>query len=314
MKRRVIKHGPATYVISLPSTWVKNQGIKKGQEIEVVEQDSKLIVGSEVSPEQIEVKMDISGLDRTSILYIIRGFYRLGYNTVRLSFDNTTTIHLRTNTTITVLSVIHYELNRLIGYEAISEKKNSCTIKYLQEESLQNFRSILRRVFLLLISTAEDFVSGVKNNDYSLLETIEEKHDTITKFISYCLRIINVKNYPSPRKMPYYFHIISCLENITDIIQHSARDVRVAERNMDKKIIDMLDSLIKNMNIFYNLFYNFSTEKISAMNIERYKIEKMAKELPDKLPKLEINLGHNLFIIHEILFDLIGARSALEYI
>lgn len=314
MKRKVIKHGPSSYVVSLPSIWIKKNGVKKGSEVDVTEQDNNLLVGTDIKPQPLSVNMDISGLDRTSIMYIIRGFYRLGYNTVNLSFDNATTTHLRTGAKMTTLSVIHLEANRLIGFEVIEEKEHSCIIKCIQDDSLKDFDSVLRRIFFLLLSTTEDFVKGVKEKDNDLLDTIEEKHNTITKFVSYCLRLLSVRNHIIPKKTPYYFNIIICLEQITDVIQHAARDARGSKRKISKEVIDILDTLLEGITVFYKLFYEYSKEKIIVMNSHRYKIEKKVKSLPDSLPSLDITLGNNAFTIQEILYVLIGARSALEYL
>jgi hypothetical protein len=37
IKRKVILHGPSTLTVSLPSKWVKNHNIKKGDELNIEE-------------------------------------------------------------------------------------------------------------------------------------------------------------------------------------------------------------------------------------------------------------------------------------
>ena len=46
MKRKVIKQGPATLMISLPSKWAKNIGLKQGDEVELIEKGNGLLISS----------------------------------------------------------------------------------------------------------------------------------------------------------------------------------------------------------------------------------------------------------------------------
>ena len=44
MKRKAIQLANQTLVISMPSKWVKEQGIKKGDEIDVEEKGKRLMI------------------------------------------------------------------------------------------------------------------------------------------------------------------------------------------------------------------------------------------------------------------------------
>jgi len=43
MKRKVSQIGPATLMVSLPSKWAKQFGVKKGSELEIEEKGNKLL-------------------------------------------------------------------------------------------------------------------------------------------------------------------------------------------------------------------------------------------------------------------------------
>ena len=47
MRRKVIKQGPSTLMVSLPSKWVKNKNIKRGDEINLFEQGEDIIISLE---------------------------------------------------------------------------------------------------------------------------------------------------------------------------------------------------------------------------------------------------------------------------
>ena len=73
MKRRVIKQGPSTLVVSLPISWVKSLSVQKGDEldvlvtlVEVYERDHFTIE----SPDPVEAilfRMEQMGLDRKAL-------------------------------------------------------------------------------------------------------------------------------------------------------------------------------------------------------------------------------------------------------
>jgi len=55
MKRKIIKQGPSTFMISLPKKWAEKHRIDKGAEIEIEEMEGYLLV----KPEKKEAKMQI---------------------------------------------------------------------------------------------------------------------------------------------------------------------------------------------------------------------------------------------------------------
>ena len=42
--RKLIQHGNSSLTISLPSKWIKNKGLKKGDQIQIIEKGETLIL------------------------------------------------------------------------------------------------------------------------------------------------------------------------------------------------------------------------------------------------------------------------------
>src|SRR3989338_9424778 len=165
MKRKVIQIANSTQLVSLPRKWAQKYGVKKGDDIEIEEDGSRLIVQTESVVELEKIEIDVSGLDRTSILYYIQSLYRVGYDEILVKFDDPYTIHLRTGEKKKVISVIHEIVNRLTGFEIVQQKENFCLIKDLSDISPKEFETALRRIFLLLIDVNKDLLEGVKNDN-----------------------------------------------------------------------------------------------------------------------------------------------------
>ena len=310
MKRKVIQHGPSL-IVSLPSKWVKKMGIIKGEELEISEQGSTLLISGNSHPAVSEVSADLTGFDRTTIMYVVSGLYRLGYDRVKLTFKNEKTVYQRKQKTMSVLDVIHEAASRLIGFEIMQEREGYCELVELQTPSERDFDQVLRRIFLLLVEAHEDLLLGAKNCDEKILNTIENRHDTITKFVSYCLRLLNKNKYPEGNKIPYYFHVIASLDRITDLVKYSARDRLNYKKPLDKRTIHILEIVSADLRLYYEIFYKYDNLKIRKINEDRYIVEKTITESNMGTIDTMISTGGRYLL--EQLLDLIEARTALQY-
>jgi len=317
IKRRVIQIANSTQLISLPRKWSVKYGVKKGDELEIEEQGNKLLIGTDKGVDLEKVEIDVTGLDRSSIMYYVRSVYRMGYDEIKVNFSNPTTIHYRLNEKKSIISVIHAEVNRLVGVEIVQQKENFCIIKDLSPNPpLTEFDNILRRIFLLTTDALKDFVEGMVGNNILLVKTFEEKHDTITKFVSYCLRLLNKRGYPQPRKTSYLYHIIASLDRLVDVFKYSARYFIKYKPKLSKETINITVQIEKSIKIYSEFFYKFDLSKVVALYKNREdvlnSIEKLS--LRSKLTtEKELLLLNDMEHALEILVDLTEARMGLEY-
>ncbi len=63
MRRKVVKLGPATLVVSLPSKWTKKFSINAGDELEMEEHNKNLIISTEKGINIEKEAIDISNWD-----------------------------------------------------------------------------------------------------------------------------------------------------------------------------------------------------------------------------------------------------------
>lgn len=315
MKRKVVKHGPSTLIISLPSSWAKKTKIVKGSDVEVREDDGRLIVSpgdSDVS-HPMEIDIDVTNLDRTSLMFAIRSLYRLGYDTINIRFGNGIVPYYKTGEKLNVTAVIHKELSRLIGYEVIQEGENSCVIKDLEVVSMKDFDQVERRVFLLLMNAMSQLIEGAKKMNKSLLEGIEELHDTITKFVSYCLRLINKKGRLIQVENIYHYHTVALLDRMTDTIKYAGREIRSQKTALKPAVIEIIEAVSRHLRLFYELFYKFENDKVVEISRSRYNIMKKSLALTTKTKSYEIRIITSISSIPELVLELVETRIGLEY-
>ena len=312
-QRKLIQHGLSSLTVALPLKWLKARDLKKGETLFVDEEGDKLVISTEKSIKIGKISKNITGLDRTSILLYVQSLYRFGYDEIEIIFDQPIIIHHRTKEKVNVSSVVHKIVNRLIGAEVIEQSEKRIVIKTLAKEAGEDFKIVLRRVFLLLNEASEILLQGIKEHNLNKISTIEEMHDNINKFISYCLRLLNKFGYPDVKKTSLYYHIIASLDKIMDILKYNARDYLNKKKRFAKETIIILENINKSIRLYYDLFYSFDISTINRLSENRDNIKDLIKSKTKKLPHEELIYITNMKQILEIILDLTEFRMGLEY-
>ncbi len=312
-QRKLIQHGMSSLTVALPLRWAKDRGLSKGKSIFIEEEGNKLVISTDESIKIGKISVDITDLDRTSIILYIHSLYRYGYDEIEVKFNKFTARHHRLEKDITVSSILHYIVNRLVGVEIIEQTNNKVLIKYLTKESEEDFRIVLRRIFILLEEAVESLLEGIKKKDMDIVKTIEEKHDNITKFISYCLRLLNKYGYPDVKKTCFYYHVIASLDKIIDIIKYNARDVLDYKNKFNEDTIEIWEDANESLKLYYNFFYNFDLKKADELDEKRNHVKKSIKRKLDSIPSYELVLLMRMEELLELILDLKEVRMGLEY-
>jgi len=314
MRRKVIQIAESTQLVSLPRKWAIQHNVKKGDELEVTEQGNKILITTEESKDQIlKTEIDITGLDRDSLIFLIRGLYVRGYDEIRLIFKTPLIAHHYKSKQVKVFSVIHGEINRSTGLEIIEQKSNFCVLKNLSGNSIKEFNNVLRRTFLLIIDAVNDLIEGTKKKDYFLVETLEEKHDTITKLILYNLRMLNTIGHDNYKDTCLLFHMISSLDMIIDILKNSAREVLDMKIILSKKGETILTAIHESIKEYYDLYYHFDFKKVEKFSASRDKIIHLISKSSDEINVKEMRFLSKLEQCLEIFRNLYSFRIGIEY-
>ncbi|HII15278.1 MAG TPA: AbrB/MazE/SpoVT family DNA-binding domain-containing protein, partial [Nanoarchaeota archaeon] len=138
MKRKIMVMGGKTYVISLPAPWIKKYGIKKSEELDVEEENDKVVISTGKKRISKSVKLDISGLDSKLIYRLIHAAYIRGADEIRVSFSNKTESEL-----------MRKAANTLIGCVIVEEGSDYILIKDVYGPATE-FDPIFKRVFFIL--------------------------------------------------------------------------------------------------------------------------------------------------------------------
>ena len=156
MKRKIVKLGPASLVVSLPAKWTKTYGLKQGDEIDVEERERTVTISTGKGFSMSKAEADLSGLDNL-FKRLIAARYVSGYDEIRVKFDKAEQSR-----------IVQKRARDLVGMDVVNQGKDFLILREISKTDEQSFEPMLRRVFLLLLSIAEESESAISRSETKL--------------------------------------------------------------------------------------------------------------------------------------------------
>jgi len=299
MRRKAIQLANNTLVVSLPAGWVKKSSISKGDEIEVSETEGKLILSSSKPIGSGRIEIDVSGMD-PMIKRILGALYKSGYDEVRVRFSN---IHeLKT-----IQEVVREEF---LGFEVVDQKKDNLTFKLVSTIEAKEFNTMMRRMFLIILSMADDSLEAIKKDDKEWLEAIALHDKDVNKIADFCRRILNTTGAEGYKRIPPAYFIVEQLEKIGDMYRdicklHSKNTVKPS-----KELIKIYTDTNRFLRTFYEICFAFDMEELRNFADERYRLREEFNTLFKKSKE-----PRTLFFLNTVVestFDMNGPLMAVS--
>ena len=94
MKRKLVKQGQATLMVSLPQSFVKRFNLKKGDEVDLTETENKVIVAGKGKHEIKKISLDLTKANERVITWAISASHKKGYDEITLHYKDEKVIKL----------------------------------------------------------------------------------------------------------------------------------------------------------------------------------------------------------------------------
>lgn len=261
MKRKVIQISNSTQLVSLPREWCKSNNVKKGQEMEVIEDHNRIIMSTEANPKKRSIVVDVSDLTpRLADRFLTRA-YQEGYDELTIKFDK-----------IEFGITLQNKVRELLGFDIFEQDKGKIIVKSISKKLDVDFELSLRRAFLILMDISETCLSAFKRGDKKTLENLHYRDLELNKFCYYCLRAINQGQYDEYDKYILYY-IIETLEDAGDDYKKLMKVlINISPK---QKITNIFEKTHEILRLNYEFFYK--PDKNSA--VEAYEKLQESKEL-----------------------------------
>ncbi len=245
MKRKVSRIGASTLMVSLPSKWCKAYNVKKGDEIELQEDNGNLLLQLQYQAEGKRARIDARQMEKLNTNFIT-GAYQLGYDELEILFRNDQDFQ-----------DIQKAIQSCIGYEIVNVGEKHCTIKDISQSSNIEFNSILRRTFLLLLQMAESCHDALQKQEFGRLQDIRLLESSNNRFTDYCKRVLNKHHYPDKGKTNIMYCLIRDLEKMADEYKRICDNIKTV---VDKPFLKLFAEVNQVLRLFYEQFYSFDNQ------------------------------------------------------
>jgi len=314
MRRKMVKQGRNTLTLSLPRKWCERNKLSEGEEIDVLEKGDHLLLSKELSRGRGDVRIDVTRLDRSTIILLILSLYRYGYDKITVTSKQNTVKYYLHNRDVSISSVVQDAVTRLIGAEITSTSKGSYKIEVITEDSREKFDIVLRRIFLLISEMFEGFLEGIKKKDQILMEEVALQHVNIKKFINYARRLLNKFGYKDAEKTTFYFATVTFLGKIDEMIKNFTGFVLDEKHvHFSKKLFSLLEEIKNSVKMFYESFYKYDVNQIGQMHKKRDLFKRRLYKDYNKFSKDDLFVISTMMQIFDVLLDLSEFRMAIGY-
>ena len=264
MKRKIIKIASNTYVVSLPTKWLKDEQLTKGDELEVFVENEKLICTPSSKGETIKkINLDVKSMNPRVLRWAISSLHKQGWQEI--------IVH---NYNKEQLTIIEQLINSLfIGFVIKEKHTKSITIGELARVDIKEFNASLRRAFRLVNQQIDELIKAFETKDEALLREQILHEENNNKLTNFCERLLN-SNLAQKEKGHFWYVIAWNLEKISDNFKYIAKYFNGAIINISDDTMQIMKDLKQFIKEYYHFFYKFSFKELTRLAQEKEKLEK----------------------------------------
>lgn len=300
MKRKINKSGPSTLIVSLPSKWVKKQNIKQGDEVDVIEEGSRLVIGSNPKKKVLDISVDVSG-SGGMLPRIIAGIYKAGFDVVKIRYTGAKELDA-------IQDIVYRSCH---SYEIMGVNKNIVDVKAISELDPSLFNKILRKASQAVLTISDEVYCAVKKEDYAELSNLVLKDQIVDRHTDFCRRVIN-KGYDVgyPLIGPIYV-ILEQIEVAADILKKLSSDAARHKLVLDDNLLKLFRDANNLIKLLFECLFDFKMEKFKELGSCEVRIRKQVYDLSGST-KGDIKALLHLVNLFETVFEMKSALISLN--
>ncbi|MBN1386546.1 AbrB/MazE/SpoVT family DNA-binding domain-containing protein [Candidatus Woesearchaeota archaeon] len=223
MKRSLIKQKDS-FTITLPKKWVEQRGLEQGDEIELDQSGSKLVISAKGGgKKECELKLE----DDTFPLIRIRihTLYNFGYDRI--------TIHHQKEHHSQIKKIIS---RYLLGFEITETSEKKTVIESVTEPSEDKQQTILKRMFQITMESLDQTEEDIEEARYEKTKHFEQWDEKMTQYTNFLRRNISKKRFTEER-VNYYWELYFMLNAIQTSVLYLYRNLDKHKPKISKQIM-----------------------------------------------------------------------------
>jgi phosphate uptake regulator len=299
MKRRIVQHGSSSLTVTLPSKWVQQHNLKKGDEVDVLTSSDAVTISAKrqlTTERKVIDSRDFGRFTRNNICHL----YLLGYDELEIIYDDEST-----------LTAIQAALPECIGYEIIDQKPKRVYIKSIAHTFEKDFDFLLRKSFQITSELAAQVHDAIKGNNHSALKEIRHLEQINNKFTMCCARILTKEGYKVQNRTLQMYEAVKRLERIADHYKYICDCMVRSTEKASPAAIRYLGDVNAYYELFHKLFFKFDPKSKEQIYSDKKTLEMRGTELLLESSKKEREMIHHLLNIVSTTYDTASSYFAI---
>lgn len=265
MKRKLVKQGLRALTLTVPSSWVTKYNLSAGDEIDINEVDSTLVVSTEGKKQIKDITVDVSGLlPRLADRFMARA-YQKGYDKITIKFDAPE-----------LIQAIQNKVPELMGFEILNIGKDTVEVQVISTHLDLEFDVLLRRALLLLMDMSTTCHDAWKSGDKKALENVFYQDFDVNRFTYFCLRELNKSQKMMNFGSSILYYLVESLEDLGDELKVLSK--HLAKIKFDKDLLFIIEKMNEMFRVSYEYFYTPQRAKA----VKAFKLSKEIRGLLDE--------------------------------
>ncbi|MDS0256122.1 AbrB/MazE/SpoVT family DNA-binding domain-containing protein [Thermoplasmatales archaeon AK] len=258
--RRLQLTGGSTYILSLPSKWIKENSLGKGSEVTVEQKGKDLVIavpGTSRREKSKTLFLREQDIDSEDLLRVLTSIYISDFHTLTISSNKYISQETR--------DLVRKFSRFIMGVEIFEETSRSIVLQNVLDSSTFPLSYALRRMSLNVETMIEDTRTALMEHSTSLMENVISRDDEVDRYQLYVYR--EVRSRASDDVNAVYYLIFSrILERIAD---HSVNICRMWISRSDQESsspVDLINFIDRVREMYNEASEAFYSEKLDMIN------------------------------------------------
>ncbi|MFT4312502.1 MAG: hypothetical protein ACMXYF_04705 [Candidatus Woesearchaeota archaeon] len=234
MLRKINLVGTGTYTVSLPSTWVKENSLQKGDILSVDSDNHVISYSVHKKKTQKSIEICIDNFDYLQLSKTLIILYNDNFEKIILRHSKSHIEYKSKNESFPIIDILHKLVNRHIGMELTDLKSKYSQLEVFLRPLADEPQVIELRIYYILKEYCKSLLEGPMDENSE-----QNSHDTAVKFIFYYLRLINYSKSVSVQRICSAYMIR--LDSLCDTCRHLNQDMKVF--NLSKETKELMEKI-----------------------------------------------------------------------
>jgi len=245
--------GGSTYIISLPKRWVTQNGLEKGSQLLIRQEENGTLavlppeLGKTEKTEEAIIKVSSEDSSEMLIRKTVSVYLR-GYNIIHIKAkDQKEVLSTQRN------AIKTFARNMLVGTEIVIDTSKELTLQVLLSYPELSVPSALRRMSIITSSMHKDAITALRNIDNQLAKDVRATDYEVNRFHLYIIRqlkmaiqnprIITEIGLKTPRDCLGYRLVTKMVERTADHATNIAKYVQLLKKKLDEEFLQAIQEM-----------------------------------------------------------------------